>query len=142
MPQVPVNYLAVLGAAIASMVIGALWYGPLFGKAWVNLAGMTEAQMNAAKQKGMGKSYAIMFAGSFLMAYVLLHALVFASAYLGAYGAVSGLIAGFWNWLGFVAPVTLGAVLWECKPWKLWLINNGYYLVVLLVMGMILAVWK
>lgn len=50
-------------------------------------------------------------------------------------------MAGFWNWLGFVAPVTLGAVLWEGKHWKLWFLNNGYYLVTLLLMGAVLALW-
>ena len=142
MPQVPVNYTAVLSAAIASMVIGFLWYGPIFGRMWMKLSGITADKMNAAKQKGMGKSYAMMFVGSLVMAYVLQHALFFASTYLGAYGASAGLVAGFWNWIGFVAPVTLGTVLWEGKPWKLWLLNNGYYLVTLSVMGIILAVWR
>lgn len=51
-------------------------------------------------------------------------------------------MVGFWNWLGFVAPVTLGGVLWEGKPWKLWGLNNGYQLLSLLVMGVILALWR
>lgn len=41
----------------------------------------------------------------------------------------------------FIAPVTLGVVLWEGKPWKLWVLNNGYQLLSLLVMGVILAIW-
>ena len=139
--EVPVNYLAVLVAAIASMVIGSLWYGPLFGKQWMAWSGMSPADLESAKQKGMAKSYAIMFVGSLVMAYVLAHALVFASAYLEAEGVSAGLTVGIWNWLGFVAPVTLGTVLWEGKPWKLWIINNGYYVVTLLVMGVILALW-
>ena len=58
-------------------------------------------------------------------------------------GIVSVLgVVGFWNWLGFVAPVTLGSVLWEGKSPKLWVLNNGYYLVSLIVMGVILALWQ
>lgn len=138
---VPINYLAVLACAIASMAIGFVWYGPLFGKQWIKLSGMSTEKMQGAKASGMGKSYAPMFVGSLVMAYVLAHALIFAATYLKASGVSAGLTAGFWNWLGFIAPVTLGTVLWDGKPWKLWLLNNGYQLLNLLVMGVILSLW-
>ena len=140
--MIPINYFAVLGATITSMILGFLWYGPLFGKEWIKLSGFTPEQMAAAKAKGMGKSYALMALGSLVMSYTLAHAIVFASSYLMVYGASAGLTGGFWNWLGFIAPVTLGAVLWEGKPWKLWCITSGYYLVSLLVAGVILSVWR
>ena len=142
MPAVPINYLAVIVAAIANMVIGFLWYGPIFGKQWRALMGMTNADMEAAKAKGMGKSYALMFVGALVMSYVLAHTLVFASAYLNATGISAGLMTGFWNWIGFIAPVTIGMVLWDGKPWKLYILTNGYWLVALLVAGVILALWK
>lgn len=138
---VSINYLAVLACAIASMSIGSVWYGPLFGKQWIKLSEMSPEKMQAAKSKGMGKSYALMFVGSLIMAYVLAHALVFAATYLKTSGVSAGLTAGFWNWLGFIAPVTLGTVLWDGKPWKLWILNNAYQLVTLLVMGLILSLW-
>jgi hypothetical protein len=140
--MVPINYLAVLVAAVASMVIGSLWYGPIFGKKWIALMGWTEEQMNSAKAKGMGKSYALMFVGSLLMAYVLAHSVIYAAYYMRVSGFSAGLMVGFWNWLGFVVPVSLGSVLWEGKSWKLWFLNVGYYLVTLMVMGAILAVWR
>ena len=141
MPAVPINYWAVLAAAVASMVIGSLWYGPLFGKMWIALSGMSEAKMNEAKSRGMTTVYIVAFIGSLVMSYVLAHALVFAASYMRVSGIGAGLMVGFWNWLGFVAPVTLGMVLWEGKSWKLWILNNSYYLVTLLVMGVILASW-
>lgn len=140
--MIPVNYLAVLVAAIASIVLGFLWYGPLFGKQWTQLMGFTPEKMEAAKAKGMTTPYILMTIGSLAMSYVLAHAVIFASAYLGAAGVSAGLTAGFWNWLGFVAPVTLGSVIWEGKPWKLWILNNSYYLVSLAFMGVILSVWR
>ena len=142
MPEVPVNYLAVLASGVASMILGYLWYGPLFGKMWIALSGMSPDKIEAAKAKGMTTSYALMFVGSLVMAYILSHALVFAASFLGTEGVNAGLMTGFWNWLGFIAPVTLGSVLWEGKSWKLWLLNNAYYLVLLLIMGVILAVWR
>src|ERR1051325_5495316 len=135
--MVPINYLAVLVSAIAAFVLGFLWHGLIFGKVWIRLSGFTEAHMAAAKAKGMTGSYILAFVGNLVMAYVLAHAVIFGSAYLNTTGVSMGLSAGFWNWIGFIAPVTLGMVLWQGKPWKLWLLNNGYYLLALLVMGII-----
>ena len=101
-----------------------------------------ERQAAMSAQKGMALQYGIQAVGSLVMAFVLAHALIFASTYLNETGISAGLQTGFWNWLGFIAPVTVGAVLWDGKPWKLWFITAGYYLVSLLLMGIILALWK
>lgn len=141
MPVVPINYVAVLVAAAAAMVLGFLWYGPLFGKLWMSLSGISASTLDAQKKKGMGSKYLVMIVGTLVMSYVLAHALVFASAYLKVVGVSAGLMAGFWNWLGFIGPVTLGSVLWEGKSWKLWGLHNAYQLLSLLVMGVVLALW-
>jgi hypothetical protein len=139
--MVPVNYLAILAAAVLSMALGAMWYGPLFGKPWMMLMGVSRENMKGMKPNDMMKLYGIQFVGSLVMAFVLSHALVFASTYLQTSGVSSGLQTGFWNWAGFVAPVTLGSVLWEGKSWKLWALNNSYYLVSLIAMGVLLSLW-
>ena len=141
--DVPVNYLAVLACALVAMALGFLWYGPLFGKKWSQLMGWGEMtpEKTAEMQKKARPAYAASFVGSLIMAFVLSHALVFASTYLNTSGISAGLQTGFWNWLGFVVPVTVGSVLWDGKPWKLWFISAGYYLVMLLIMGVILALW-
>ena len=141
--MVDINYWAVLVSAVASMVVGFIWYGPLFGKVWSQLMGwgeMTPEKMAEMQKKAMPK-YAITFLGALVMGFVLSHALVFASTYLNESGVSAGLQTGFWNWLGFIVPISLGSVLWDGKPWKLWFINAGYYLVGLLLMGVILALW-
>ena len=140
--MIPINYWAVLAAAIANMILGSLWYGPLFGKPWMALMGITKESMAAAKEKGMGTSYFLMMAGSLLMSFITANVLIFASAYTNLYGSPVGALVGFMSWLGFVAPVTLGSVLWEGKPWKLWFLNAGYYLVGLVLMGLILSVLR
>lgn len=94
-----------------------------------------------ADKKAMMKNYGIQFVGSLFMVFVLAHALVFAKAYLHEDGVSAGLQTGFWNWIGFVAPVTLTGVLWEGKPWKLWFLYNGYNLTFLLLSGVILSLW-
>lgn len=140
--MVPINYWAVVVCALVSVGLGFAWYGPLFGKSWLALAGITPDKIAAAKAKNMQPLYGLALVGSLVMSYVLAHALVFSSAYMSVSGVSAGLQVGFWNWLGFIAPVTLSSVLWEGKPWKLWLLNNGYYLVSLLLMGVILAQWQ
>ncbi len=137
--DVPVNYVSIVIAAVVNMILGFVWYGPLFGKQWISMMGWSKSDMDAAKKKGMAKSYAIMALGSLVMAFVLAHALIFASTYMNISGVSVGLSTGFWNWLGFVVPVTLSSVLWDGKPWKLWFLNAGYYLAALLLMGSILA---
>ncbi len=135
-----INYLAVLVCGIVSMVIGGLWYGPLFGKQWMALMGIN-CDPNAVtpeQKKQMYKSYAIMFVGALVMAFVFSSTL----AAFGAVGAGMALQGAFWTWLGFFVPVLMGSVLWEMKPWKLFFINASYYLVLLMVMGLILTLWK
>lgn len=137
----PVNLLAVLVAALASMVLGFLWYGPLFGKPWMAAMGFTKDSMDKAKAKGMTMNYVLMAVGSLVMAYVLSHVTSFAMAYMQVSGYMAGLSSGFWTWLGFILPVVMGDQLWGGKPWKLLPITAGYYLVSLMIMGAILASW-
>ena len=66
------NYLAILVAAVAGMIVGALWYSPLlFGNVWMKLMGLGRKQLQAAKKKGMGKSYFLSFVALLVMAYVI-----------------------------------------------------------------------
>lgn len=139
--MVPVNYFAILLCAVWAMIVGSIWYGPLFGKPWMKMMGFDKKSMKGVSSAEMSKLYIVQLVGSLLMAFVLSHALVFSSMYLGTSGVSAGIQTGFWNWLGFVAPVTVGSVLWEGKPWKLWFLNSGNYLATLLGMGVILALW-
>ena len=133
-----VNLVAVLVSSIVGMAIGVLWYSPLlFGKLWMTLNVIPEKQIKAAKKSGMGKLYFANFIGTLVMAYVLSHFV----DYAGATTVTGGMQAGFWAWLGFIATVLLGNILWEGKSLKLYLLNIGHYLIVLLAMGAILAVW-
>jgi len=83
----------------------------------------------------------LVLVGSFLLSYVLDHAIIFGGAYLKMSGISGGLMWGFFNWLGFIAPVTLTTKIYENKPWGLWLLDNAFWLISLLVMGAILSTW-
>lgn len=137
-----INYLAVLLAAVASIVIGFLWYGPVFGKPWMKLMGFSKDDIEKAKKKGMTQTYVIMILGSLVMSYVLAHTTEFAMTYTKTYSIMGGLMSGFWTWLGFMAPIQMDEVLWGGKPWKLYFLNTGYRLASLLAMGVIIATWR
>ena len=129
---IQVNYVAVVLSAVAAMIVGSIWYGPLFGKAWMKLVGISKDDV---KKSEMPKLYGIMFVGALVEAYVLSHFI----HYAGAYTLVLGAKTGLWAWLGFVATVMIGNYMFSKKPIKLFYIDAGYALVNLMVMGAIIA---
>lgn len=136
-PPVDINYIAVLVAAIVSIVIGMVWYSPFaFGKAWMKLSGISREKLEGMK-KGMGKSYLASFIAALISSFVLAILIDFAQAT----SVGGGLMMGFLVWLGFIATGLLNTVLWEGKPIKLYTLNVAHHFVSLLVMGAILAVW-
>lgn len=134
-----VNYFAVLVAAVANMAIGALWYSPLlFGKLWMTFSGLSEGRLAELKARGMGRLYGVNSIAALVMAFVLAH---FVEIW-GVFDMAGAAELAFWTWLGFIATIMLGSVLWEGKPILLYIINISYYLVSLFVMTGILAWWK
>lgn len=134
MMEVPsVNLAAVAVCAAFSMVLGMLWYGPLFGKKWMELTGKKMGDMGNKAE--MPKLMGVAFIGTLVAAYVLAIFIKFS----GAATPVEGVMAGFWAWLGFIATVSLSTVLWEGKPVRLYMLNNAHELVHFAGMGAIIA---
>ncbi len=141
--NIDVNYVALLAAAVAGMVIGFLWYSPLLvGKPWMKLMGYSAGDMKKEQQK-MGKWYALSFILSVISAYVLYHVMVMSIAYFDNPPVATGLMTAFFSWLGFVMPVQATGVIFSkennSKGWNLFLINTGYQLVSLLAMGVVIG---
>lgn len=135
-----VNVWAVLAAAVASMVIGFLWYSPLlFAKPWMMAMGFNpeDKARIAAMRKAAGPKYLVSLLASLLAAFVLgkifFHMVVWTS--------YQGMRVGFAIWAGFVMTVQLTDKLFGDRPWKLFLINTGYQLASCLAMGAILGRW-
>ncbi len=135
MPEVSINYLAVVAGAISNMVLGAIWYSPrVFGTTWMRMTGKRMEDMAGAN---VGRSYLISFIGALVMAWVLSMFVDFAKATTIGTGAFTG----FWVWLGFIATVGLAGVTFGGQSWGLYALNMGYQLVAIVVMGAILAFW-
>jgi hypothetical protein len=135
-----INLWSVLVAAVASMILGFLWYSPiLFANPWMRLMGIdpNDKAKLADMRKGAGKLYGLAFLANIVSAAVLAKIIAITTVDTIPYG----MKIGFAVWLGFVTTVQLTGALFGKQPSKLYLINTGYQLVCYLVMGAILAVW-
>jgi hypothetical protein len=134
------RFAPIFVAAIAAMVVGFLWYSPmLFARAWTIAMGYDaddKAKM-AEMQKSAGPLYAASFFATLITAAVLW---VFAR-HLDLRTALDGMQLAFWCWAGFIAPVQFTDAIFGKRGRKLLMINSGYQLATMLVMGAIIGAW-
>ena len=135
-----INLWAVLVAAIASMVIGSIWYGPLFGKQFMRESGMDQwsKERRDAAMKNMAWTYLAQFVASLVTFYVLA---LLIEGFFGRLSAVNGIKAALIAWIGFVVPVKLGDTIWGGKMSLFWL-GIGNMLVTLVAAGAIIGAWR
>jgi len=128
-----ISWLAVVAATVSTFIFGAIWYGPVFGKAWMNEMGYTEEEL---KEGNMLKIYGITFVIEFIMATMLAlmfsthnditmmeaihHALVISVIFIGGSKGVN--------------------YLFNRHSFKLWFIDSFYFIVTFTVMAIILIV--
>jgi len=135
------SLLAILVAAISTIVVGFIWYSPiLLAKPWMREMGYdpNDKAKVAEMQKTAGPAYLASFIASLVSAFIL--ALFFHEMHVQSIHY--GLLIAFHVWLGFVATVQLTGVLFMKQSMKLFSINTGYQLVCYLVMGAILSAWQ
>ena len=159
------NLLAVLVAALSSFLVGFIWYNPkVFGTIWMKEAGLTQEQLekgNMLKIFGLTFVYSFMFA--FMMPTLVIHQmgaismvggptlvetakpsyLAFMADYGDAFrsfkhGALHGLISGIF----LATPIIATNGLFEHRTWKHILIQAGYWIVTMTIMGSIICGWK
>lgn len=131
-----INWLAVVVSALATFVLGAVWYSPmLFAKPWMKACGFTEEDM---KKKGnMGMIFGLAFVLTFFMAMHIAWLLKGPTSDI-VYGMiVSGALGT--TWVAFAIGILS---LFERRSLAYALINGGYFVVSFLIMGAILAVWR
>lgn len=126
------NWLAILVATVVGFLIGGLWYGPLFGKAWMAALGKTEDDIQPTPAP-----FVISFVTSAITA-IVLAALMPAA---GVAGALSGAVFGLAMGIGFIATAMASDAAFCGWPASLWAIQAGYRVTYTMVMGAILAAW-
>jgi hypothetical protein len=130
------NHLAILAAAIILWILGAIWYSrPLFAKPWMAIVGI---QKDEAAQKSLVPGMMASFVCDFILAFMLAHFIIWSGAETWGWGALVGFIV----WVGFFAAPNLPQSIYENRPFKLFAINNGYWLVGLPIIGAVIATWR
>ena len=92
------NYPAVVVAAVAYWILGALWYGVLFSKPWMALEHMTVEQ---AQSLNPVVPYIVSFLLELLVAYSVAQLCIWRNANTVGRGASVGVLV----WIGFVGPI-------------------------------------
>jgi hypothetical protein len=132
-----INYLAVLIAAAAGWMAGAVWYMAL-AKPWMAAVGTSREKIEASKtQPGASLPFVFAFAANVIMAWVL--AGVIGHLGPGQVTLRNGVISGAFCWLGFVITTMLVNHSFAMRSRMLLVIDGGYWLLVLALMGAIIG---
>ena len=127
------NWLAIIIAALANMVIGFLWYGTwAFGRSWMKLSGRN---MGEGFPAGPGPLYAMTAVAAVVQAITMAWLVGQTGANSGAAGAIVGLYVG----MGIVAAAMFAEVLFAGRHPRLFAITAGYSVLALIVQGMIIG---
>ncbi len=127
------NWFAVAGATVLAFVLGGLWYGPLFGQAWLRALGKTQEDIMPS-----ATPFVVSFFTAGLTA-IVLAALIKALAIAGPMdGAMIGAITG----IGFIATAMASDSAFCGWSLRLFLIQSGYRVTYSILMGIVLALWQ
>ena len=140
MSNIGINYLAVLIAAVAAWIAGALWYGAL-GRHWVAALGKTMEQFkheNAART-GLARywPFVLAFAANLIMAFMLAGLMW----HLGSVTIRGGIISAVLCWIGFVVTTMAVNNAFAGRPKGLTAIDGGHWLVAMIVSGVVIGVF-
>lgn len=130
------NYWAIVVAWLINCAVGAWWYSPAaFGPLWHKLAGNDILKI---PEKEATRIIGFVMISAVFQAFVL--AVVLNT--IGATTVLDGLLAGALLWLGLTAATTVGVTLYSRRGWRFWWLNSSYFLLVMAVNAVILAVWR
>ena len=127
-----INWLSVLVAAISSFLVGGIWYGPLFGRAWMEAFNYTEEDL---KKRSIPKTFGLSLLLAFIAALIL-------DMFIGPEADIAfGGAAGFFAGIGWVSTFIGILYLFEMQTMKVFMINAGFCVLSLTLMGIILGSW-
>lgn len=128
--QIPINYLAVVIAALAAFGLGAVWYMVL-SKPWLRAVGKTKDEMQA---RG-AFPFLIAIIALLLMSWMLAGLM----GHLAQITIRGGVMTAFFIWVGFViTTMAVNHAYSGAKP-MLTLIDGLYWLAALATMGAVIG---
>ena len=131
--MLPLNFLAVVVAAVLAFVVSAIWY-IVFGK---ELAKVSPAFAEGRRKRQPWKML-VVIAQSLVIALVLAYVL----GLIGTVDWVEAMGIGVLLWIGLSAMQWVGSILWENVPFKMAAIHAGDWLVKLVLIAVIVGVWR
>ena len=127
------NWWAIVVATAAAFALGGLWYGPLFGKAWLAALGKTEDEIEPTPQP---------FIISAVTAFLTCVVVATLMSGLQMTGLLAGLAFGLLTGIGFIATAMASDAAFCGWGWKLWAIQAGYRVAYSVLMGGIIGIWQ
>lgn len=106
-----VNLVAVSVAAVAMFIVGAVWYGLIFGRQWGEIHGFNK--LSKEKQKELQSKMTVPYVGQFVFTFATAWTLAF---FMSKFPELSNGALAFWVWLGFMLPTLYSAVTFGGAP--------------------------
>lgn len=131
-----IPYVAILAAAIAAWIFGAIWFGVL-GRPWAIGLGLLAPDAPPAPGKPPIFALVFSFVAELLMATMLDGLLTHLAG--PQFGLKPALIGAALVWLGFVAPTIATNYAYQKRPLTVYAVDLGHWLGVLLIQGAVLA---
>lgn len=158
-----INWIAILLAALSTLVVGFIWYNPkVFGTIWMKEAKLTEDEMKGVNMiKMLGLSFVYAFLISFVLQMVVIHqfgalgmvggdpskALPSYQAFMNDYGTAyrtfkHGAFHGFIMSLFMALPLIGTSALYERRSFKYVMVTSGFWVVCFMIMGGIICMMQ
>jgi hypothetical protein len=131
-----INLLSAFVAAVAGFLLGWIWYSLLFEKKWQSKNGFTDEYL---AEGNMGKMFGMAFIVTFIMAVSM--AMIIQGHDSAEINWLTGMTHGLYVGVGFMATAIGLTYIFIRKPFTVFLIDAGYQVVMLGVMGAILGAW-
>jgi hypothetical protein len=127
------NWLGIVIASVSAFMLGFVWYSVIFQKRWMKENGFTEESLKDSNMvKIFGLSFLLMVFAAFILA-----------MFIGAgRGMMFGTMAGFHAGIGWVFTFMGVTYLFERKSLALFLINAGYSVLSLTIMGLVIGLMQ
>ena len=140
-----INWIALLVAALIPLIVGFIWYGPLFGKAWQKEVGLSDEEL---KNGNMPLIFGLSLVFSFIIAFSLWAQVMVGGGPGEAHGVAPyltfkhGAFHGALLSLFLIFPVIGTISLYERKSIKYVLIAVGYWTISFALMGGVINAWN
>jgi hypothetical protein len=129
------NFLAIGVASVVYFGLGSVWFGPLFGKQWLKLVGLSLTEEDK-------KNALFMFAKTFLLDFLITLSTALILVLTKSETTSDALKVSAIIGLGFVIAPFLGNYIYAKRSMKLFFIEGFYHVICIAIVSIILTIWR